>query len=80
MTIRSLKEKPNKIEIDLSGPQGNAFYLLGVTKDLCKQMNKLTGEETLNAEEIMSDMKSGNYEHLLDVMEKHFGSLIILWR
>ena len=27
-----------KIEIDLTGPDGNAYYILGVAKNLCKQV------------------------------------------
>ncbi len=35
MTIKSILEKPNNgMGIDLTGPQGNAFYLLGIAESL----------------------------------------------
>jgi hypothetical protein len=59
--------------IDLSGPQGNAFYLLGVARQLSKELN-------LDGKAIEHDMMSSNYEHLLEVFEKHFGDYVILDR
>ena len=32
------KPKQSGITIDLTGPQGNAFYLLGTAKNLAKQL------------------------------------------
>lgn len=64
-----IKRNPNrKPVIDLNGPEGNAFALLGYANRVCKQ----TG---MNAEPILADMRSGNYRHLVEVFEKHFGSL-----
>lgn len=54
--------------IDLSGPQGNAFSLIGVASNAAKQLG-------LDKVAITEDMMSGNYEHLLSVFEKHFGSV-----
>ena len=67
------KPKQNGIEIDLTGPQGNAFYLLGTAKNLAKQLG-------LNGTEIMEEMKSGDYENLLQVFDKNFGSIVTLYR
>ena len=37
--IKSIEEKPVKqLEIDLRGPQGNAFFLMGLARDLGKQL------------------------------------------
>ena len=74
------KKRKDKIEIDLTGPQGNAYALLGLAEDICKSYNKLVGEEKYNFKEIEKDMKSSNYEHLLEVLEKHFGDFIIMYR
>jgi hypothetical protein len=71
--IKSIKQKSNKIEIDLTGPDGNAFVLLGYAKDFCKQLE-------LDYTAISKDMKSGDYEHLLAVFEKHFGSFVTMYR
>ena len=32
------KDTTKKMTIDLTGPQGNAFYLLGLASKLCKQL------------------------------------------
>jgi len=67
------KPQTNGIEIDLTGPQGNAFFLLGTAKKLANQLG-------LNGTEIMEEMKSGDYENLLQVFDKNFGSVVTLYR
>ena len=67
------KPKQSGITIDLTGPQGNAFYLLGTAKNLAKQLD-------LNGLEIMEDMQSGDYENLVEVFDKHFGNIVTLYR
>ena len=59
--------------IDLSGPQGNALWLLGAAKKYAEQLD-------LDWPAIDEDMRSSDYEHLLEVFEKHFGEYIILDR
>lgn len=71
--IRSKAEKEDfGLEIDLDGPEGNAFVLLGHASQLAKQLE-------LDPKTITDDMKSGDYEHLLSVFEKHF-PMVTLWR
>jgi len=65
------KPKKSKIEIDLTGPDGNAFVLLGIAKDLCHKLD-------LDWNYVHSEMTSGDYENLLQVMEHYFGDLIIM--
>ena len=68
------KETQNKgIEIDLTGPQGNAFYLLGTAKNLAKQLD-------LDSNKILNEMKSGDYENLIQVFDKNFGIFVTLYR
>lgn len=67
------KSKTRGIEIDLTGPQGNAFFLLGTASNLAKQLE-------LDGSKIMEEMKSGDYENLLQVFDRHFGSLVTLYR
>jgi len=52
--------------IDINGPMGNAFAIMGIVKKAMLQQN--ASEEAVERE--MEDMKSGNYNHLLDVAEK----------
>jgi hypothetical protein len=74
------KKRTDKIEVDLTGPHGNAYALMGLAQDLCKQFNRISGAEKYKVDEILADMKSSDYEHLLEVLEKHFGDYIILYQ
>lgn len=68
-----IREKQQReIVIDLTGPQGNAFYLLGYAKKLAKQLN------FEDVDGLLEDMQSGDYEHLIQVFDEHFGDFIIL--
>ena len=72
--IKSVKElNRGKRKIDLTGPDGNAFVLLGLAKSFSEQLN-------LNWEEISEEMKSGDYENLIKVFDKYFGEIIDLYR
>lgn len=74
MTIESIKQKKNKkIEIDLTGPDGNAFFLLAQAKSLCKGLKK-------DFEEISEKMKSRDYEHLIKIFDEEFGHVVTLYR
>ena len=75
MAIKSKDDMPTsrKLEIDLTGPQGNAYCLIGITKDLAKQLGK---EST----PIIEEMIKGDYEDLLKVFEREFGQYVDLYR
>ena len=73
MAIKSKSEMSSEIEIDLTGPDGNAFALMGYAKNFSRQLG-------LDFKEIQTEMTSGDYEHLLEVFEKHFGSFVTLYR
>tara|TARA_R100000900_G_scaffold144902_1_gene129709 strand:+ start:540 stop:761 length:222 start_codon:yes stop_codon:yes gene_type:complete len=73
MAIKSKSEMSSEIEIDLTGPDGNAFALMGYAKGFSRQLG-------LNFKEIQTEMTSGDYENLLEVFEKHFGSFVTLYR
>lgn len=69
-----IKTKQNRgIEIDLTGSQGNAFFLLGTAMNLARQLG-------LNAEQICEEMKAKDYEHLVNTFDKHFGNIVTLYR
>ena len=69
------KKQPHKgpIVIDLTGPDGNAFALMGYANRLAKQLG-------YDSNMIISKMKSGDYEHLLEVFDRYFGKFVILER
>jgi hypothetical protein len=73
MIIKKPKEQEGPIKIDLTGPEGNAFVLMAYVAQWCKQAG-------IDKKPILDDMMSGDYEHLLQVMEKHFGNSIVLMR
>jgi hypothetical protein len=61
------------IEIDLTGPNGNAFYLIGAANNLARQLG-------LDGKAIQAEMMKGDYEHLVKVFDKHFGHFVTLYR
>lgn len=73
MIVPLSKKKEKKLEIDLSGTQGNAYALLGCAKTLAKALNK-------DFDDIQKRMTSGDYENLLKVFEEEFGDWVIMYR
>ena len=73
--IKDRREMQPQIEIDLSGPEGNAFVLLGYAARLGKQ---IYGPE--KTEEILEEMKLSTYELLILTFDKYFGSIVTLYR
>ena len=67
----------NKIDsmpvIDLTGPEGNAFFLMG-------QANRYARQLGLDKEVVINEMKSGDYENLVAVFDRYFGDYVILER
>ena len=65
-----------EIVIDLSGPAGNAYALIGQAQRFARNL-AYTREET---EEMVNDMMASDYEHLVEIFDKHFGYVVILER
>jgi hypothetical protein len=59
--------------IDLTGPQGNAFFLMGQAGRYARQLG-------LDGNAIITEMRSGNYENLVQVFDRYFGDYVILER
>jgi hypothetical protein len=77
MAIRSIQEKQSTpIDIDLTGPDGNAFVLIGLAKNLSKKL----GYDHDHTERIVDEMTLSDYEGLLYTFDREFGSLVTLWR
>ena len=66
-------KKQTGIEIDLTGPQGNVFFLIGTARNLAKQLG-------LDSVVIQKEMMSGDYENAVNVFDRHFGSFVTLYR
>ena len=55
-------------QIDLNGPQGNAFVLLGFAQQWAKDLGK-------DAKAIKDEMTSGDYKNLVSVFEREFSNV-----
>jgi hypothetical protein len=75
--IKDRSEMPRrKIEIDLNSSEGNAFYLLGLASSLSKQLHY----SRFKTQCILDNMKLSTYEMLIEIFDKEFGHLVILYR
>lgn len=73
--IRNKVKNDGPIVIDLTGPQGNAFYLMGVVRSTFAR----SGAPELG-ELIVEDMMKGDYENLLQIFDMYLGDYYILER
>lgn len=65
------EKRGGHIVVDLNGPQGNAFAMLGLAKQLSKQLG-------YDFQDIQKEMTSGDYEKLIEVFDEYFGEYVIL--
>ena len=72
--IKSIEEKVGQpMEINLTGPEGNVFNLIGVGGRLCKLLN-------INQDKFVREMMSGDYDNAVNTFEKYFGDYVILYK
>lgn len=71
--IRKRIKMPNTPVIDLTGPDGNAFFLLAKAKGWARQLG-------LDYDKICEEATTGDYENLLQVLDQHFGDYVIFER
>lgn len=67
------KTKVEKLIIDLTGSNGNAWVLMGLAKRYCRDLN-------LDYNKICREMMAGDYENLIKVFDSYFGDYVILER
>ena len=67
------KQPKSEMVIDLTGPDGNAFVLMATATNLARKLGP-------DSDKIVKDMKSGDYENLVNVFDSYFGSFVILER
>jgi hypothetical protein len=67
------KQPVSEIVIDLTGPEGNAFVLLGYAKRFAKQLG-------LDGDQIIAEMTAGDYVNLIEIFDGYFGDFVILER
>lgn len=73
MIVSRESYRSQKPVIDLSGPEGNAFVLMAYAERWSRQLDIEPGI-------VSKEMREDDYEHLLEVFEKYFGSYCILVR
>ena len=71
--IRKKYTHEGPITIDITGPDGNAFALMGYAIQFAKQLG-------IDDKPIIEKMMSGDYENLLEVFDNEFGDFVILER
>lgn len=71
MTIKS--KNNHKPFIDVSGPGGNAYAIIGCAVYWAKKMGK-------DHDSIVERMMAGDYENLLSVFDSEFGEFIDIFR
>lgn len=71
--IKYKKMKTGPVEIDLTGPEGNAFNMIATAGNLAKQLD-------LDKKKIQTEMMSGDYDNLIKVFDKYFGEFVTLYR
>jgi hypothetical protein len=71
--IRERNITHTEIVIDLNGPSGNAYALIGHARKYAKQL----GYTQEQIKTLTDDMTSGDYENLLQVFDKHFPFVIL---
>lgn len=74
--IRNKQERQGPIIIDLTGPDGNAFALMGIAENFGRQLGWSPGK----CQDLVNEMMDGDYEHLIQVFDREFGSFVILER
>lgn len=70
------REQTGPVVIDLKGPEGNAYVLMSYAKRFSEEL----GLNRVEIQELINEMMDGDYEHLLQVFDREFGSFVILVR
>ncbi len=90
--IKERSEMPRgPIEINLRGPDGNVFVLIGYARKLARQLKiEIPGADVMEGlgiietqdpgKWILEQMMSGDYENAIQVFDRYFGEHVILYR
>lgn len=71
----AIKKKPQQlvpqIELDLTGPEGNVFYLINLAMNLGRKLGK-------DVELIIKRMQQDDYIHAIKIFDAYFGDYVTL--
>lgn len=76
MILNKEDKKIKMLEVDLTGPEGNAHYLIGLAGSLGKQL----GFNKHIIKDIQKTMMMGNYDQLIETFDIWFGKYVILYK
>ena len=65
------RDSQHGLTIDLAGPDGNAYALMGYASQWARQLNR-------DSDAILMEMGASDYDNLLDVFDREFGSVCTL--
>ena len=71
--IKRKSQMPRQITIDLTGPEGNVFFLLARARQFAGELGK-------EPQKIIYEMTSGDYDNAVAVFEREFGQYVTLYR
>ena len=75
--IKSRDEMPQKsLEIDLAGPEGNAFVLLAYADRFARQLDYSEHERMC----LLDNMRLSTYDALVEIFDREFGSFVTIWK
>ena len=74
MSVVAKTKSQLPVIIDIDGPEGNAFVLMGYASSTMRKSR--FDEET--KESVLNEMQSGDYINLLKVFDRYFGSVFTL--
>jgi hypothetical protein len=70
-----IKEKEKNlvstVTIDLTGPDGNVFYLISCGLNFCRQLG-------LDRDKFANEMMSKDYDHAVKTFDEYFGHFVTL--
>lgn len=69
MAIKRINRN-RKITVNLDGPEGNAFVLLGIARDVLNQTGLYDWDEVRN------EATSGDYKHLVKTLQTYIGNFV----
>lgn len=69
---QKLQQKVPRIEIDLTGPQGNVFVLIATAKRLARQVG-------VDGDKVVKRMMRGSYSDAINIFDSAFGDYVTLF-
>jgi hypothetical protein len=69
---QKLQQKVPRIEIDLTGPQGNVFVLIATAKRLARQVS-------VDGDKVVKRMMRGSYSDAINIFDSAFGDYVTLF-